>query len=43
MIGRGLRGELMGGTDECYLIDVKDNINNMPDADQAFVYFDDFY
>ena len=43
MIGRGLRGELMGGTDECYLIDVKDNIINMPDADQAFVYFDDFY
>jgi superfamily II DNA or RNA helicase len=43
MIGRGLRGRLMGGTDECYLIDVKDNIINMPDADQAFVYFDDFY
>jgi len=43
MIGRGLRGGLMGGTDECYLIDVKDNIINMPDADQAFVYFDDFY
>ena len=43
MIGRGLRGKLMGGTDECYLIDVKDNIINMPDADQAFVYFDDFY
>ena len=43
MIGRGLRGRLMGGTDECYLIDVKDNIINMPDANNAFVYFDDFY
>ncbi|MEO1945263.1 MAG: helicase-related protein, partial [Candidatus Thioglobus sp.] len=43
MVGRGLRGKLMGGTDECYLIDVKDNIINMPDANNAFVYFDDFY
>ena len=43
MIGRGLRGPMMGGEDECYLIDVKDNLVNMPEANQAFTYFDEYY
>ena len=43
MIGRGLRGPMMGGEGECYLIDVKDNLINMPEASQAFTYFDEYY
>ena len=43
MIGRGLRGPMMGGESECYLIDVKDNLINMPESNQAFTYFDDYY
>ena len=43
MIGRGLRGPLMGGESECYLIDVKDNLANMPKSNDAFVYFNKFY
>lgn len=43
MIGRGLRGPLMGGTSDCLIVDVIDNIVNMPDASKAFQYFDTFY
>lgn len=43
MIGRGLRGPLMGGTDECMIVDVNDNILNMPEANKAFTYFDKFF
>ena len=41
MVGRGLRGPAMGGESECIIVDVVDNITNMPSADQAFTYFDD--
>lgn len=43
MIGRGLRGPLMGGTEECMIVDVNDNIVNMPEANKAFTYFDNFF
>lgn len=43
MIGRGLRGPLMGGENECILVDVIDNLMNMPDANQSFTFFDQFY
>lgn len=43
MIGRGLRGELMGGLSSCVLLDVIDNIENMPPSEQAFTYFDNHY
>lgn len=43
MVGRGLRGPMMGGEAECYLVDVKDNLLNMPEANQAFTYFDEYY
>ncbi len=43
MIGRGLRGPMMGGEEDCYLVDVKDNLINMPKANQAFTYFDSYY
>lgn len=43
MLGRGLRGELMGGLSDCILVDVVDNITNMPSTNQAFTFFDEFY
>ncbi|MCR9106004.1 MAG: DEAD/DEAH box helicase [Gammaproteobacteria bacterium] len=43
MIGRGLRGPAMGGTKRCKVIDVIDNIKNMPKADAAFTFFDTYY
>lgn len=43
MVGRGIRGPLMGGTETCDLVDVVDNIKNMPSANQAFTYFNNLY
>lgn len=43
MIGRGLRGKLVGGTEECTLIDIKDNIEAFGDVDQVYSYFDRFW
>ena len=43
MIGRGLRGPAMGGKPLCHLVDVVDNITNMPEVGQAFNYFNEFY
>ena len=43
MVGRGLRGPLMGGGEHCLIVDVKDNFPNMPSIDQAFRHFDNFF
>ena len=43
MIGRGLRGSKVGGTDNVILVDVRDNISNLPDALSAFTFFNEFY
>jgi superfamily II DNA or RNA helicase len=43
MIGRGLRGPLMGGESDCFLVDIKDNILKMPKANHAFTFFDEYY
>lgn len=43
MVGRGLRGSYVGGTDQCILVDVIDNIKNMPQIPQAFTFFDDHF
>ncbi len=43
MIGRGLRGELFGGTPCTTLVNVKDNILNLPDFKSAFVHFNTFF
>lgn len=43
MIGRGLRGVNMGGTPECLIVDVNDNIVNLPNVHDAFMHFDEFY
>jgi len=43
MIGRGLRGPMIGGTDSCKIIDVLDNIEGYSDADRVYEYFSDFW
>jgi DNA repair protein RadD len=43
MLGRGIRGKLMGGTEECKIIDVHDNILNMPSSKNAYQFFDKYY
>ena len=43
MIGRGLRGPAIGGTEKCKIIDVKDNIAGFSNEDEIFHYFDDYY
>ncbi len=43
MIGRGLRGPKIGGTDKCKIITVKDNINGLPQEDDIYSYFDEYF
>ena len=43
MIGRGLRGPLIGGTEFCRIIDVKDNIGEFGDADNVYRIFEDYW
>ena len=39
MIGRGLRGPRVGGSDECVLVDVVDNIEGFGTEDEIYDYF----
>ncbi|MEQ8552136.1 MAG: DEAD/DEAH box helicase [Cyclobacteriaceae bacterium] len=43
MIGRGLRGSAIGGTEKCKIITVRDNITGLPDEDDIFDYFDEYF
>ena len=43
MIGRGLRGPLIGGTEFCKMIDVRDNIGEFGDADTVYEIFEDYW
>jgi superfamily II DNA or RNA helicase len=43
IIGRGLRGPAIGGTEKCMIINVKDNIEGLPDYNEIYDYFDDYY
>ena len=43
IIGRGLRGPEIGGTEECTIIDVKDNITGFGDADEVYELFEDYW
>ena len=43
MVGRGLRGAAVGGSESCTLVDVVDNIQNLPSIPQAFTFFDDYF
>lgn len=42
MLGRGLRGPLMGGNESCLLIDVDDNLQAF-DSETAFSHFNDYW
>ena len=42
MLGRGLRGPLMGGNESCQLIDVDDNLQVF-DNETAFSHFNDYW
>ena len=43
MIGRGLRGKEVGGTENCTIVTVKDNIIGLPSESNIFSYFDDYF
>lgn len=43
MIGRGLRGLAIGGTEKCKIITVRDNIVSLPNEDDIFDYFDEYF
>ncbi len=43
MVGRGLRGPKIGGTAHCKVIDVIDNITNLPEANRIYDYFDEYW
>ena len=43
MIGRGLRGPAIGGTSSCKLINVKDNIEGLPNYQNIFEFFEDYW
>ena len=43
IIGRGLRGPAIGGTEYCKIIDVKDNIQGYSDLDLVYEYFDEYF
>lgn len=40
MVGRGLRGVNNGGTEDCLVVNVIDNILNQPEISNAYRYFD---
>ncbi len=43
MIGRGLRGEAIGGKSKCTIVNVKDNIRNLPSVDMMYQIFDEYW
>ena len=43
MIGRGLRGPAIGGTEECKIVDLIDNITGFGNEDKVYEYFDEYY
>jgi superfamily II DNA or RNA helicase len=43
MIGRGLRGPLVGGQSECVLVDVVDNIEGFGSEEGIYEYFDGYW
>ncbi len=42
MLGRGLRGPMMGGNENCLLVDVEDNLETF-DNEKAFSHFDAYW
>jgi len=43
MIGRGLRGPNIGGTTDCLIINVRDNLRGLPDPDDIYDYFNLYF
>ena len=43
MIGRGLRGPAIGGTEKCTICTVKDNIIGLPHEQKIYEYFDEYF
>jgi DNA repair protein RadD len=43
MIGRGLRGKEVGGTENCTIVTVRDNITGLPNESNIFTYFDEYF
>jgi DNA repair protein RadD len=43
MVGRGLRGPAIGGTETCKVIDVRDNIAGFSNEDAVYNYFADYF
>jgi superfamily II DNA or RNA helicase len=43
IIGRGLRGPMIGGTDFCEIYSIIDNIVDLPDNREIFNYFEDYF
>lgn len=43
IIGRGLRGPLIGGTDFCEIFTVFDNILDLPENNEIYTYFDEYF
>ncbi len=42
MLGRGLRGPMMGGNEKCLLVDIEDNLQAF-DNESAFLHFNDYW
>lgn len=43
MVGRGLRGPLNGGTDECLIVDIDDNLESFPDLKLVYGIVNDWF
>lgn len=43
MIGRGLRGPAIGGTEKCLIVNVKDNFTNLPQVEKMYDVFEDYW
>jgi DNA repair protein RadD len=43
MIGRGLRGKAVGGTEECLILEVKDNFIGLPNQDTLYSLYEDYW
>lgn len=43
MIGRGLRGPKMGGSEICNLIDIKDNYTNFGGVEDVYTFFEEYW
>jgi DNA repair protein RadD len=43
MIGRGLRGPALGGKERCLIVNVRDNISNLPSVNEMYRIFDAYW